>query len=80
MNISITPMVQKKVEQNRNLLAPLERAISELQHLPETYNQNSNVKVLSEDISVIRDRKYRIYFTVERNNLVILDIEEKGWF
>lgn len=75
--ISITNNVQEKLEHNRNLLAPMNKVMSKLNSLHTINNQQSNVRVLSRDLFVIREGTLRIFFTQDKNNnVVILDVAE----
>ena len=76
--ISITHNVQKKLEHNKNLLAPMNKIISKLDAQSGTNIQQSNIRVLSKDLSVIREGNLRIFFTKDKNNnVVIVDISER---
>lgn len=75
--ISITNNVQQKLEHNRDLLAPMNKVMSKLNSLHTINNQQSNVRVLSSDLSVIREGTLRVFFTQDKNNnVVILDVAE----
>ncbi|MDV7413670.1 hypothetical protein [Acinetobacter sp.] len=75
--ISITNNVQEKLEHNRDLLAPMNKVMSKLNSLHTINNQQSNVRVLSSDLSVIREGTLRVFFTQDKNNnVVILDVAE----
>ena len=79
MNISITREVQEKIERNRSLLNPLNSVINKLEHSNENRygyrEQESRVRNLSSDVSVIRQGDLRVYFTQYGEHIVILDID-----
>lgn len=81
MNISLTKDVQKKIERNRNLLDPLKSVIYKLEHSSENENRympsmkKVRISDLGLDVSVIRQGNIRVYFTKDREHIVILDIE-----